>query len=363
VLPFAFSPHRDGCLESAAAKRQKATPSPPALPEISILLPVFDAAATLPACLRSIARQTAKSWECVIVEDGSDDESLAMANLAAAADGRFRVISGPHRGLVSALNAGIGYCRGRYVARMDADDLMHRNRLSRQAAALDAAPDLSAVGSHVRFFPRRGLRDGMRRYELWLNAIDSREQVRADAYVECPVAHPTLFIRREVLAAFGYREVGWPEDYDLFLRLHGAGHAIGVVPQRLLAKRCDPERLSLTGRAYAIDRFTACKASFLANSFLARGDRYVLWGHGGTGRALRRALCDCGKAPAAIVELHPGRLGNTIHGAPVIAPSALEEWRHLPLVASVAGGDARSRIRAALARMGYREGVDFVCAA
>jgi glycosyltransferase involved in cell wall biosynthesis len=335
----------------------------PTLPEISILLPVFDAAATLPACLRSIARQRVRSWECIIVDDGSNDESIAVARLAAAADGRFRVISSPHRGLVSALNAGIGHCRGRYVARMDADDLMHRDRLSRQAAALDAAPDLSAVGSHVRFFPRRGLRDGMRSYERWLNAIDSRERVRADAYVECPITHPTLFIRREVLVALGYRDVGWPEDYDLFLRLHGGNHGVDVVPQRLLAKRCAPGRLSRTSEAYGIDRFTACKASFLADSFLARSDRYVLWGHGGTGRTLRRALREHGKAPAAIVELHPGRLGNTIHGAPVIAPPALEEWRHLPLVASVAGDNARSRIRAALSRMGYRELLDYVCAA
>jgi glycosyltransferase involved in cell wall biosynthesis len=335
----------------------------PALPEISILLPVFDAAATLPACLRSIARQTFRSWECIIVDDGSNDESITVAGLAAAADGRFHVVSSPRRGLVSALNTGIERCRGRYVARMDADDLMHRDRLSRQAAALDTAPDLSAVGSFIRFFPRGGLRNGMRSYERWLNAIDSRERVRADAYVECPIAHPTLFIRREVLAAFGYRDVGWPEDYDLFLRLHVADHAFEVVPRLLLAKRCAPGQLSRTSEAYGIDRFTACKASFLADSFLARGDRYVLWGHGGTGRALLRALRDHGKAPAAIVELHPGRLGNTIHGAPVIAPPALAKWRHLPLVASVAGDVARNRIRAALSRMGYRELLDYVCAA
>jgi glycosyltransferase involved in cell wall biosynthesis len=332
-------------------------------PEISILLPVFDAAATLPACLRSIARQTRRSWECIVVDDGSSDASRPLAEDAVAADARFRVISTPHRGLVAALNEGIGHCRGRYVARMDADDWMHRDRLARQAAALEAAPELSAVGARVRLFPRQKLRHGMRSYERWLNAIDSREQVRADAYVECPISHPTLFIRREVLMAFGYRDVGWPEDYDLFLRIHTAGHAMDVVPQRLLAKRCSPGRLSRTSEAYGIDRFTACKASFLADSFLARGDRYVLWGYGGTGRALRRALHDRGKSPAAIVELHPRRLGNTIHGAPVIAPHALEQWRHLRLVASVAGAVARGQIRTALARMGYRELSDFVCAA
>jgi glycosyltransferase involved in cell wall biosynthesis len=332
-------------------------------PEISILLPVLNAAATLPACLRSVAHQTHRGWECILVDDGSSDASRALAERAAAGDGRFRVISTPHRGLVSALNTGIEHCRGRYVARMDADDLMLRNRLEQQAAALEAAPDLAAVGAHIRLFPRREVRDGMRSYEHWLNGIDSRERVRADAWVECPIAHPTLFIRREALVAFGYRDFGWPEDYDLFLRLHGAGHALGVVSQHLLAKRCDPDRLSRTSAAYGIDRFTACKASFLASSFLARSDRYVLWGYGGTGRALRRALGGRGKTPAAIVELHPRRLGNTIHGAPVIAPEALEEWRGLPLVASVAGAIARGRIRSALARMGYRELRDFVCAA
>jgi len=332
-------------------------------PEISILLPVFDAAASLPACLRSITRQTHRSWECVLVDDGSSDASRALAERAAAADGRFRVIATPHRGLVAALNTGIEHCRGRYVARMDADDLMCRERLARQASALDAALDLAAVGAHVRLFPRSSLRNGMRRYERWLNGIETRERIRTDAYVECPIAHPTLFIRRETLAAFGYRDVGWPEDYDLFLRLENAGHAVGVVPRRLLAKRCGPRGLSRTSEAYGIDRFTACKASFLADAFLARSSRYVLWGYGGTGRALQRALRERGKAPAAIVELHPRRLGNRIHGAPVIPPDAIAEWRDLPLVVSVAGGTARGRIRAALARMGYRELRDFVCAA
>jgi glycosyltransferase involved in cell wall biosynthesis len=335
----------------------------PSDPEISILLPVFDAGSTLPACLRSIARQTHRSWECIVVDDGSQDWSLALAKRAAEADARFRVVSTPHRGLVSALNTGIGRCRGRYVARMDADDWMHRERLARQAAALTAADDLTAVGAHIRFFPRRQIRNGMRSYERWLNAIDGSERVRAEAWVECPIAHPTLFIRREILAGFGYRDVGWPEDYDLFLRLHVAGHAQAVVPRRLLGKRCDPRRLSRTSEDYGIDRFIACKASFLAASFLARHDRYVLWGYGGTGRRLRRALHERGKAPAAIVELHPRRLGNRIHGAPVIEPGALAEWRDLPLLVSVAGADARGRIRAALARMGRREGRDFVCTA
>jgi len=333
------------------------------VPEVSVLLPVFDAAPTLGACLRSIARQTFRDFECVVVDDGSTDAGAARVEAVAAADPRFRLIRAPHRGLVAALNRGLAACRGRFVARMDADDCMHRDRLARQTEALRADASLAAVGSWVRFFPRAALADGMRRYEAWINGMRSVRDVAAEAFVECPVVHPTLFARREVLAALGYRDVGWPEDYDLLLRLHAAGHAVGVVPARLLAKRHTAACASRSDAAYGEDRFRACKAAHLAEGLLARGDGYVLWGYGSTGRALRRALLQRGKRPEAIVEVHPRRLGNRIHGAPVIAPEALPHWRHLPLVASVSGAAARGEIRDALRALGYRESRDFVCAA
>jgi glycosyltransferase involved in cell wall biosynthesis len=332
-------------------------------PEISILLPVFDAADTLPACLASIRRQTFARWECVLVDDGSRDASLEIARRAARDDARIRLIESPHRGLVASLNDGIDHCRGALVARMDADDWMHRDRLALQAAALATDPRLAGVGSQVRLFPRKPLTPGMRQYERWLNGMSVRGRIRADRFVECPVLHPTWMLRRDVLDAHRYRDCGWPEDYDLFLRLERAGLPMAVVPRRLLAKRLAPERLSETHAAYAIDSFTACKAHHLAASFLDRGDDYLLWGYGGTGRALRRALAEHGKRPAAIVELHPGRLGNRIHGAPVIAPDALADWRAFPLVVSVAGEVPRAKIRADLQARGWRESSDYVCAA
>jgi glycosyltransferase involved in cell wall biosynthesis len=328
-----------------------------------VLLPVFDAEATLGACLRSIQRQTDGSFECVIVDDGSRDASLARARGVARADRRFRVVTGPHRGLVAALETGLAHCRGRYVARMDADDWMRRDRLASQTEALDADPTLAAVGAHVRLFPRRELGDGMRAYERWLASIDSPRRVREEAFVECPVAHPTLMVRREVLAALGYRDRGWPEDYDLVLRLLEGGHRVGVVPRRLLAWRQGAGRRSRTHPDYAIARFTACKAEFLARGFLGASERYVLWGYGATGRSLCRALRQRGKRPSAIVELHPGRLGEVIRGAPVIRPEALASRPLEPLVVSVAREGPRREIRAELAKLGYRETRDYVCAA
>lgn len=332
-------------------------------PMISILIPVWNAEATLPACLRSIQRQSEPRWQCVLVDDGSDDGSLVWARRFADKDDRFVILSTPHQGIVSALNAGLTICRGLFVARMDADDLMHRHRLAKQIQALESDPALTAVGCHVRLFPRSGLGEGSRNYERWLNSIDTVERVQAEAFIECPIAHPTLVIRREVLTRFGYRDCGWPEDYDLILRLLTHGYSIGMVPQRLLSWRHSPHRLSLTSSTYAIERFIACKAAFLASDFLADTDTYILWGYGGTGRKLCRALWVHGKTPSYIVELHPGRLGNRIQGVPVIPPEELVRVIRQPIVVSVAGEKARRQIRHALYTMGFLERRDFVCTA
>jgi glycosyltransferase involved in cell wall biosynthesis len=332
-------------------------------PLVSILLPAYNAAHFLRPCLRSVQRQTEARWECIVVDDGSEDDTAACAGSFAAVDQRFTLVQRPHAGLVTTLNHGMRRCRGRYIARLDGDDLMHRDRLRAQIEALERDPQLVGVGCHVRLFPRSGLRDGRRAYERWLNRIDTSQRLRTEAFVECPIAHPTLVIRAERLRAFGYRDCGWPEDYDLVLRLLGSGAKLGVVPRRLLLWRDTPARLSRTAARYSLDRFTACKAAFLAAGFLSGGETYVLWGYGETGQALRRALLVHGKRPAYIVEVHPGRLGQVIHGAPVIAPDRLPHIPRLPVIASVSGEEPRRQIRAAMMAFGLRELDDFVCAA
>ena len=222
---------------------------------------------------------------------------------------------------------------------------------------------MSGVGCHVRVFPRAQLRPGLRDYESWLREIDSAEAVRRERFVECPLPHPTWLLRRSAFAALGYRERGWPEDYDLLLRLFAAGHRLGVVPERLLAWRDAPARMWRTHPSYAQERFLACKAEALASSFLRHTNAYVLWGYGETGKALRRALLTHGKRPSAIVELHPRRLGETIHGACVVRPETLPSLAPAPVVVSVAGRFARREIRAQLARLSRRELVDYVVAA
>jgi glycosyltransferase involved in cell wall biosynthesis len=332
-------------------------------PRVSVLLPAFNAAATLRAALDSVRRQTEASWECWIVDDGSSDRTPELARAAAAQDARFNVLELPHRGIVTALHAGLERCQGDFVARLDADDLMQRRRLELQLRAFVERPELAVVGCHVRLFPRHGMTEGLRDYEAWLNAVRSPDDLRREAFVECPLAHPTLMLRRGTLLAYGYRDCPWPEDYDLLLRLLEANERLGVVPQRLLHWRDGSGRLSRSSSRYAVSAFVECKAEYLARGFLRESERYVLWGFGDTGKALAAALARHDKHPSAIIELHPGRLGQLIRQVRVLPPEALRTLPRRPVVVSVAGLKPRSEIRAALREMGFEELRDFVCAA
>ena len=341
-------------------------------PRVSILLPARNAAETLPGCLDSIARQTEHRFECIVVDDASRDATAHIATGFAARDERFRVISGPGNGLVAALTTGLAHCTAPLIARMDADDWMRRRRLELQSAELDQRTELAGVGSHVRLFPRTALSDGRRSYEQWLNGLRTPEELQRDTFVECPLAHPTWMFRRETFERFPYRDCPWPEDYDLLLRALTGGCTFASLPQRLLSWRDSSTRLSRTHANYSQAAFVACKAEHLAKTFLSKHSHYVLWGYGSTGRSLCAALAQCDRFPEHIVDLHPRRIGQNIHGAPVIAPEALPELRRVTqrhdgkpirILVSVAGSKPRSEIREALSAMHFKEGIDFVCAA
>lgn len=297
------------------------------------------------------------------MDDGSDDGSLRLAHEMCARDSRFRHIRRPRCGLVPTLNAGLACARGAYVARMDADDVMHRDRLLEQVRMLEAHSALIAVGCHVRLFPRAHLTAGRRAYEAWINSLIDPDGVACGAFIECPIVHPTLVIRRAALQAHGYRECAWPEDYDLVLRLLEAGERLGIVPRRLVLWRDRASRLSRTDPRYGLGRFAACKAHFLAKTFLKRSVAYVLWGYGDTGRTLVAALTREGRHVSHIVDVHPRRIGQRIAGVPVVGLDALDALVGQRLIVSVAGRSPREEIRRYLSDRGWVERRDFVVAA
>ncbi len=334
-----------------------------ATPRVSILLPARDAEATLVACLRSICRQSAADFECVVVDDGSTDRTVERARDLARHDSRICVLEGPRRGLVAALQQGLTACNAQLVARMDADDVMHRDRLALQLQAMADDPGLAGVGCHARAFPTRSFGDGTRNYMEWLRSIRSEDDVMRERFVESPLLHPTWMLRKSTAIAHGYRDEPWAEDYDLLLRMLGAGERLSVIPRTLHGWRRSQSCATATDPRYSEDRRADLKALRLCDGPLAARPDYVLWGHGATGRRLRRALAARNRFPVAIVELDPRKIGQRHHGADVVAPQAVMGYRDLPILICVANLAPRAEARRRATSLGLIELRDYWCCA
>ncbi len=312
---------------------------------ISILLPVRDAAPTLPAALRSLRLQTLTAWECIAVDDGSRDASPEILAAFAARDPRFRVLRQEPAGLVPALQRAARAARFPLLARMDADDISHPRRLEAQRTFLEARPALAAAGCLLRHFPRRGLGRGLLRYERWLNALIEPAAIARSIFVEAPLAHPSVLMRRAAFEAVGgYRDGPWPEDYDLWLRFDAAGYGLGKVRETLFYWRQGRGRASFVDPRYAPAAFTRVKAAFLAPRLRAGGRPIAVWGAGAVGKRLVAALAAEGVRCARFVDIHPGRIGQRIAGLPVSAPDDLAQAPELYVLAAVQRPGAREEI-------------------
>lgn len=326
-------------------------------------MPVRNEERYLQATLDSLYRQTLADWELVAVDDGSSDETPAILARTSRHDSRVTVIRREGDGLVAALNTGLKACRAPLLARVDGDDICHPRRLELQAAFLKSRPDVGLVASNFRHFPRTHLKQGMIDYEAWQNGLSDHDLVIRDLFVESPFVHPSIMTRRTIMLELdGYKDHGWPEDYDLWLRMAAAGVRFARLPETLLFWRDHPERATRTMDEYATDAFRACKCHYLLRGYLQGSSETVMAGAGLEARAWQRLLSAAGVSVTEWLDVDPRKIGRTLHNAPVISPSQLNLDDRKMLVAIGVRG-AREQFRTVAQKRGWQEGVDFVCVA
>lgn len=335
-------------------------------PTVSVVMPVRNAEGPLPRALQSIVDQTLTDWEMLAIDDGSEDATPELLRDCAARDGRVRVLSAPQRGLVAALNLGLASARSGLIARMDADDISHPDRLVQQVRYLQEHPEVGLVGCRVAFGGDRARSGGYARHVDWLNSLVHHDEIRLNRFVESPFAHPSVLFRKALVEPLGgYREGPFPEDYELWLRWLDAGVRVAKVPETLLTWNDPPGRLSRTDPRYRSDAFYAVKAGYLAKALLTtlRGRRLWIWGAGRPTRKRADLLCDHGVEIAGYIDIDPAKAGRCLGNRPVIPPAELPSPTEAVVVTYVANRGARELIRPQLTERGFVEGQDFWMAA
>ncbi|WP_298268432.1 hypothetical protein [Geobacter sp.] len=206
-----------------------------------------------------------------------------------------------------------------------------------------------------------GVGIGMAAYEAWQNRLLTHEEIMRDRFVESPFVHPSVMVRRDLLLqAGGYRDRGWAEDYDLWLRLADAGVRFARLPEVLFFWRERPGRATRTMKEYTAAAFRDCKVHHLRGGFLAGVTEVTLAGAGREGRAWRRSLERAGVRVTRWLDVDPRKAGRTLHGAPVLLPSGVQPGEGKMLL-TVGTRGAREAVRSWAREAGFGEGIDFVC--
>lgn len=182
-------------------------------PLVSVLTPVYNAEKFLDGMLESIRGQTLNEIEFILVDDGSEDSSRLIIDRHAREDQRIRIIQHTQNlGIVKALNHGLEACNGKYIARMDADDIALPNRLKTQVAYMEENPKIAVLGTAISYIDEEGEQLG------WIR----RCEVEGSLLNQNPLLHPTVIIRRDILETNQLRyksQFQYAEDYYLWLEI------------------------------------------------------------------------------------------------------------------------------------------------
>jgi glycosyltransferase involved in cell wall biosynthesis len=224
-------------------------------PLISVILSVYNGEKYLAEAIDSILNQTYKNFEFIIINDGSTDRSLEIVK--SYSDERMVLISRENRGLVESLNEGIEKAKGRYIARMDADDISLETRFEEQMTFMEADKGIGVCGTAIIGFGE-GMKEHVSTYEI------HNSRLQTELLFSSVFAHPTVMIRREILLKHELKyekESLHAEDFALWVRL-AQYTKLANLKKPLLKYRILQDSITREADKDTEDRYKTIKAIF-----------------------------------------------------------------------------------------------------
>ena len=230
-------------------------------PKISMIMSVYNGEDYLSEAMDSILNQTFADWELIVINDCSTDSTSEILARYAALDSRIKVYTNEvNLRLPSSLNKAIAYAQGKYIARMDADDICLPERLEKQYRFMEANPDIAL--SSCRFMT---LKNGVISSGGCGGRTDS-ESVKALLLVTNPILHPGIIAKAEVMKALGYdKNFTCTEDMELWTRFVMANYPIEILPEYLMIYRLHEKQITETTLEKQHKEIVAIQKNYYAN--------------------------------------------------------------------------------------------------
>ena len=329
-------------------------------PIVSIILPFYNAETTLSNAIESILNQTLTDLELLLVNNNSTDNSFQIAKEFEGKDSRIKVLNEQKQGVANAMNCGLRNACGKYLARMDADDVAYPFRLEKQVFYLDQNPETGLVGCKVNYISHSKNTDGFERFVNWVNKFNTSKEIELNRFVEIPIVNPTILFRRELFEKFGGCLDGdFPEDYEMQLRYLNAGIKMFKLPEILLDWHDSSARLTRTDNRYSTEAFFRTKAEYF-KKWSEKNNRFHpniwIWGAGRKTRQRANLLEDEG----LIIEGYVDIIKSKTSRKPTLYYKEISEPGKLFIVSMVTNYGARDEIKKFLQQRNFIEGEDFI---
>lgn len=334
---------------------------------VDVLMPLGSVPlALVQRAVGSVLDQSLDDLRLMVIDDGATAESMAWIASRARADRRLDVRRTRTPGIVAALGTGLEGSDASLVARMDADDVAMPWRLELQARLLGDQSSLDLVAAPV--YLEGAAQAGWIRHVSWSNRLMTPEEHAAERFVDAPVVHPTVMVRRAKLETWGgYRQGPFAEDYELWLRAMAAGARFAKIDAPGLVWNRGPSTLTVASPRYGAAAMARLRVSWLAHELAARGGRFAVWGAGESGRRLMRELEAHQLVPDAVFDIDARKVGRTVRSQRIQDAAELQRRRPweagVTVVTAVAAPGARYLIGQRLGEAGAVIGRDWLPAA
>jgi len=330
------------------------------IPQVSVILPFFNAEKTLIAAAKSILNQSFQEFELLLIDNNSSDKSFSIAETLATSDSRIRLIEEQKQGVAHAMNCGLKNARGKFLARMDADDISMHDRLEKQMQFLNDNPEIDFLGSNVKYIPHNKNTAGFERFVNWANSFHSPKQIELNRFVEIPIINPTILFKRELFEKHGACFDGnFPEDYEMQLRYLEAGVKMAQLKEPLLEWHDYSTRLTRTDERYSTEAFFRVKAKYF-KSWSEKNNPFHptiwVWGAGRKTRKRAKLLENEGLKIDGYIDINKFKTTTktTLHF------TEIPDSGKIFVVPMVTKLGAREQIKEFLLKANYIEGVDFI---